>query len=401
MKHSAAAFTLMEVAVAMVISAIVALAAVMLHVSLTNSFTSVRRIAELSDRVLATSTYLARELTTVGGNTATASMSVTVENNCAARGEFPACPNGSDRVTMFAAVPRTPACRVSHVDNSVTPPRFAFWFRDINGQSRCCLNDELNGIRVPGDPPTQYLKRHLMLSNGPFHKPVLLIAEANAPGFTTAPAPASYDDRDIDDDGFIDTRCTFRAIEVVPASQRAEPPRVTDWVDASASIVDMRTMYLDATEVGAPPKLMLHTDKDENSGGASPSTTNAGTPGGPWGWSDPVNPREEERLMIVDGVYDFQLMLGYDLNDDDRVSASEWVHDVPGESRDLADDRRLRLLRFDLVMGIPLSGNQANNAEPTPARDGGATLQLPGVALRATSMTVQPRNGDALLAGVD
>jgi prepilin-type N-terminal cleavage/methylation domain-containing protein len=395
------AFTLMEVAVTMAIAGFVSVAALSLHVAVSQSFSVTRRVAELSDRLLATSTYLAREFTTIGGNTASASMSVFIENNCTARGGYPACPNGSDRITMFAAVPRTPACRVSHVDNNVSPPRFAFWFRDESGEPRCCLNDELNGERTPGSK-TQYLKRHLMLSQGPFHKPVLLIAEHGAPGFTTVPAPAVYTSTDLDGDGDIDSRCTFRAIEVVPSVQRTEPPLVTDWVDASASIVDMRTIFIDSREAGAPPKLVLHTDKDENGGGAFPTTTNAGTTPGPWQWSDIVSPPEDETLLIVDGVYDLQLALGYDLNDDDNVSATEWVHDVPGELRNFADDRRLRLLRFDLVMGIPVSaGAQAERVVPTPARDGGNTLVVPNVALRTTSITLQPRNGDALLAGLD
>jgi len=395
------AFTMMEVAVTMAIAGLVSVAALGLHAAVSQSFSVTKRVAELSDRLLATSTYLAREFTTVGGNTASASMSVFIENNCVTRGSYPACPNGSDRITMFAAVPRTPACRVSHVDATVSPPRFAFWFRDLNGTPRCCLNDELNGERVAGSK-TQYLKRHLMLSQGPFHKPVLLIAEHGAPGFTTVPAPAVYASNDIDGDGEIDSRCTFRAIEVVPPVQRTEPPLVTDWVDASASIVDMRTIFIDAREAGAPPKLVLHTDKDDNGGGAFPTTTSAGTPTGPWNWSDVVSPPEDETLLIVDGVYDLQLSLGYDLNDDDNVSAAEWIHDVPGETRTFADDRRLRLVRFDLVMGIPVSaGAQAERVVPTPARDGGATLAIPNVALRTTSITLQPRNGDALLAGLD
>jgi hypothetical protein len=304
-------------------------------------------------------------------------------------------------VTIFGAVPRTPACRVSHVDTSVIPPRFAFWYRDIHGASRCCLNDELNGEREPG-VKTQFLKRHLMLSSGPFHKPVLLVAEKDAPGFTTLPAPGSYSGADNDGDGEIDTRCTFRVIEVVPPELRSEPPAVTDWVDASASVMDMRTLYIDAREVGAPPKLVLHTDKDDNGGGSAVTTTNAGTIGGSWNWTDPVSPPEDETLLVSEGVYDFQVSLGYDLNDNDRVEGSEWVHDSPGETRNYADNRRLRLIRFDLVMGVPATASTISGKPVrTPARDGGPTLAIPGVALRATSITMQPRNGDALLAGLD
>ncbi len=394
-------FTLLELAVTLSIAGIVSVSALMLHSTVTRSFAAARTMGDLSDRLLGTTTYLARELTTVGGNTATASMSVYVENACAARGGYPECPRGSDRVTIFSAVPRTPACRVSHVDEEVSPPRFAFWFRDGAGVSRCCLNDERNGERLPGEK-TQYLKRHLMLTQGPFHKPVLLIAEAEAPGFTTLPAPSSYESYDADGDSEPDTRCTFRAIEVVPPELRAEPPALSDWVDASASVMDMRIIYIDEREPGAAPKLVLHTDKDENGAGLAPTTTNAGTQGGPWNWNDVVYPPEDETLLVAEGVYDLQLMLGYDLDGDRRVDDTEWIYDLPGETRDYAQDRRLLLLRFDVVMGIR-SGTSTNTGRPvpTPARDGGSTLMIPEVSLRTTSMVVQPRNGDALLAGLD
>lgn len=401
MRRRRRAFSLMELAVTMAIAGIVSVSALMLHSAVSRSFSSARRIGELSDRLLGTATYIARELTTVGGNTASASMALYVENNCAARGAYPACPNGSDRVTIFGAVPKTPACRVSHVDTTVSPPRFAFWFRDIHGISRCCLNDELNGERELGQK-TQYLKRHLMLSSGPFHKPVLLLAEHGAPGFTTLPAPSEYLSDDMDGDGDIDTRCTFRTLEVVPPGLRLEPPNLSAWVDASASVMDMRTLYIDARETGAPPKLILHTEKDENGEGDEVTTTNAGTGGGPWNWTDVVSPPEDETLLVSEGVYDFQVSLGYDLNGDDRVESAEWVHDQPGELRNYADNRRLRLLRFDLAMGVTATASIiAGKPVPTPARDGGSTLAIPGVALRVTSVTVQPRNGDALLAGLD
>lgn len=391
-------FTLIEAAVTMVIAGIVALAAISLHVSVGRNFTGARKVADLSDRLLSATTYIARELTTIGGNGATASMSLFIENNCLARGAYPGCPRGSDRITFFAAVPRTPACRVSHVDDTVTPPRLAFWFRDVGGAPHCCFNDEFNGSRTAG-VASQYMRRHAMLSIGTFHKPVLLIAEASAPGFTSTPAPASYADYDRDADGEIDTRCTFRAIEVMPAALNAEPPTMAGWIDANAAVVDMRALYIDDREVGAPPKLILHTDKDENAAGVFPTTTNGGTPAGAWGWSD-IIAAEDETLLVLDGAYDFQTMLGYDLDGDEVVSAGEWTHDVAGEARNMANDRRLRLIRFDITLGVVATSSLiAGGAVPSPARDGGTTLSIPGVALRVGSVTVLPRNGDMLLGG--
>ena len=66
-------FSLLEMAVTLSIAGIVSVSALMLHSAVTRSFAAARVMGELSDRLLGTSTYLARELITVGGNTATAS----------------------------------------------------------------------------------------------------------------------------------------------------------------------------------------------------------------------------------------------------------------------------------------------------------------------------------------
>jgi hypothetical protein len=397
-------FTLIEAAVTLVIAMIVIFAAVNLQVLITRSFTSARRVAELSDRVIGLSSYLSKELATVGGNAAGTAYSIYVEDACAQRGDFPACPNGSDRVTVFAAVSNLPACRISHVDGSdpLMPPRVAFWYRDAAQVPRCCFNDELNGTRDSSGTPTQYLKRHAMLVQGAYHKAVLLIGEAGSPGFGWDPAPSTYTDWDADADGIVDTRCTFRMIDVMEPNKRFEPPTPDGWREGTATIVDMRTLYID--DRVTPPQLILHTDLDANGLGAAPTTTNAGTPGHPaWGWAEPVAPAVDETLVIMDGVYDLQLMLGYDMDPENGKveGGGEWVHDVPSEARDYAQDRRLRLLRADFVVGVKVGGMFNPRPVPTPARFGGAELLVPAHLLRASSVVVMPRNTDSLLAGVD
>jgi len=412
------AFTLMETAITLALMGIIALAAVSLHASVGSAFVSTRRTTDLSDRLLSLSDYFSKELTTVGGNAASPAASILIESgsDCVARGEYPACPSGSDRVTTFSAVPGAPACRLSHMTSMAgQPPRASFWARPGGvGAPLCCLNHNKNGARVPGGPRTQYLKRFAILTSGPFHKPVMLIAEHLAPGEITPPAPLGYPppgvdpvtggvSQDYENDGFPDSHCTFRVVDVVPPGMRVEPPasQLDDWIDGTATIVDMRTYFIDARSPGAPPKLMVHTDLDDTGGGLSPTLTNSGTGGGVWNWTDAIEPEDETRVL-ADGVYDFQLSLGYDLNLDGSVDGSEWTHDAPGETRDPAQDPRLRLLRFDLVLGTPIRASIMQNvAVPTPARDGGATLKLPSVALRATSATHVPRNTDSILAGVN
>jgi hypothetical protein len=394
-------FTLMEAAVTLAIGIIVLFAAAQLQVLVTKTYTSARRVSELSDRVVSLSSYLAKELATVGGNAAGTAASIYVEHNCAARGSYNPCPNGSDRITLFAAVSKLPACTISHIDSTVTPPRISFWYRDAANTPRCCFNDEKNGTRDASGAVTQYLKRHAILVQGTFHKAVLLIGEEGAPGETTAPAPLSYLDWDRDADGEVDSRCTFRMVDVMRPGERFEPPTPDGWRNGTGTIVDMRALYIDDRPPGQPPRLVMHTDLDQNGNGASPTTVNAGTGAGGWNWSDSVSPPVDETLTIMDGVYDLQLVMGFDLDDDGLIATTEWNGDVSGEVRDYTQDRRLRLLRLDAVLGVKVTGLFQGNSVPTPARTGGTSYTNPDLALRAMSVTVMPRNTDSLLAGVD
>ncbi len=405
------AFTLIEAAVTVSIAGLVAVAAISMYALINTSFTNTRRVAELSDRLLGTVAYLSRELMTVGGNTASASMSIIVENECLARGAqvadgasvlesgYPACPNNADRLTIFAAVSNTPGCRISHISNTAGgAPRISLWYRDISNVPKCCVNDKKNGSR-DGVENVQYVKRHAMLTQGSYFKPVLLIGEEGAPGETSPPAPEVYDP--VDPSDVPTSNCTFRIVDVVAPEHRNDPAQLEEWVDAAVSFVDMRTIYIDASDENEPPKLYLHTDKDGNGEGAQPTVSNSGTPNGDWGWADPVAPAQDERLLISEGVYDMQVVLGYDLNGDGEVEGNtEWVHDRPGEDRDLSLNSKLRMIRIDVVMGVKVRDGVGSVS--TPAAGGPTSvLQIPKIALRTTSVTVMPRNGDNILAGVN
>ena len=346
------AFSLIEVAVSLVIASIIATAALSLHSSMVTMLAQEGGISQLAARMMATNQYLIREFSSIGGNGATASTAVFVTDDCPAVGGYPKCINGSDRVTIFSAVAALPLCRISHADVDSDGLKLSFWFKDKNGVPRCCLNDERNGSREDGGPKTQYLRRMAMMVLEELHRPVLLTADHDGIGALSAPGPNDYDHfdgdkdglfdppRDRDGDGDTDSQCTFRVEDLVPPSQRVTPPDDREWVGGVVSIVDMRTLFIDNS--GGVPRLVLHTDLDSNGGGADPTLTNAGTPTGPHGWDEVLAPPNDETIVVSEGVYDLQVALGYDLDKDGTVAATEWTHDVSGEVRDFSVDSRLR-----------------------------------------------------------
>jgi hypothetical protein len=176
--------------------------------------------------------------------------------------------------------------------------------------------------------------------------------------------------------------CIFEWQDIVPAGMRTLPASgdMTQFAQGEAVLIDFRTYYVD-TETH---DLIMHMDQTFsgatlNGFGADPTVTG-------------------ERLRVIDGVYDFQVSLGYDLDDSgdvlDANGADEWLHNVPGESAGALgpgfDKAKLKLVRAELVVGFP-TGASAPSLARSPARDPGQ-LAVPGVSLRAVGTVLAPRN---------
>jgi hypothetical protein len=151
-----------------------------------------------------------------------------------------------------------------------------------------------------------------------------------------------------------------------------------------AVLVDFRTIYLDPVT----HDLVMHrdrtfTDATLNDYGANPTVAG-------------------ERMRILDGVYDFQVSLGYDLDFNGDISDSEsptdeWLYNTPGESpagfTDPFDPRQLRLVRIEAVVGIKSDGPSGGGPVKSPSRNN-TFVAVKGVALRAVGTRLAPRNVD-------
>lgn len=359
-------FTLMEAALALAIVGIVAIAAISLYAAVTRTFTTTRKTSILAGRAQNGMDYLVHELRSVGGNGIPASAAIFVEDAAGIRGSIATgFPDGADvtpgatiggkadRLTTFTALSNTPRCPITDMQGPLTSGRGTAHF--ALSPTQCCFTTG----------STRPFVRTVMLMFGENYRPVLL---TNTSG-----------------------TCEFQWQDIVPAQMRRVP--TTGDLNAAfkggqAVLVDFRTIYLDPLT----HDLVMHLDRtpdptnqlaDLNGFGASPSTTG-------------------ERLRLLDNVFDFQISLGYDLNDDGDVtetatgSGDEWLHNIPDErSTDLAnfDVRLLRLVRADLVVGLPAEGVGAGSPIRSPARSA-STIAVAREILRPVSTRISPRNLD-------
>jgi prepilin-type N-terminal cleavage/methylation domain-containing protein len=373
------AFTMMELAVTLAIAGILGLAATSLFSLLITSFVQIERQTVLSDRILSVGQFLSSEIASIGGNGVSSKNAIFIDHNCASKGDYPACANGSDRIRVYSALSNAPSCRVFDATPAGSDIIVSLWQQNRRGEFFCCLNDHRNDIRASSSVP-QYLRRHALLDAGEFHKAVLLTA---APA-TALPPPSPQKARD---SGAPDASCTFRLVDVAAPAERIEPPTVAGWKAGTVVLADYRAMFINTDN-----QLMLHLDKDENNGGANPTVVNVGTDGPVYnyGWEDYTTSSEKNELFVIaDGVFDLQIRLGYDDDDTDG-------NETPLVSPPSTPGPRhvLRMIDLDYIMGMRARG--LSNTVVTPGRTAAALagLSVPSTLLRGAAVRVAPRNQD-------
>jgi prepilin-type N-terminal cleavage/methylation domain-containing protein len=371
MMKRARGFTLTEAAVAIAIVGIVAVAAIGLYAAVMRSFTATRKTTVLVGRAQAAIDYLIHEFRPIGGNGIPASAGIFVEDAAAARGDpvvgFPSgddlsapeegrtgIPGRADRITIFVALPNLPRCPMRDVEGPLTSSGTGVANFPIGPRvpNTCCFT---TGTVQP-------FKRTAMLVRNDYYRPVLITNESGS--------------------------CQFEWQDIAPPIMRNLPTEGTlgDALNGGyAVLVDFRTIYLDPTT----HDIIMHLDKtftDDtlNGFGDRPSVTG-------------------ERLRILDGVYDLQVALGYDLDDSGDVTESddgtgdEWLYNAPGETEGSMgagfDRRKLRLVRIETIVGIPSLGPSSGNILFSPARTTSA-FRIPGVVARPVGTRIAPRNLD-------
>jgi hypothetical protein len=322
---------MMEAMVTLVIASIVAAAAASAIGVVTRAVSSTRVTITSSSNLANSVQFMSRDIENAGGQGLPGAAGIVVENDsCAARDGMPAC-NGTDRVTVFIAIPDMPICALRRGSRAGA---FSFQYT----QGGCCFPSE-----VAGDPVTGVVM--LSRDTGAFR-----------------PVVAS---------GIGGAVCEFQLEDALPptlylndpnptAHASFAPTDFTPFINAPGTLVTMRTFWLDTST----RELRVRHGVD-------------GT-----------------EALVADEIHDLQLALGVDADNDGVVADAEWAfRGGPGPATDPFVLRRFapREVLVSVVQGVP-SSLRPDTIESPLREPSSRIITVPGVALRAGVARLSPMN---------
>lgn len=250
MRRRHPAMSLLELSVAMAIAGIIAAAAISLVGFMLSSGRRIGRGLDLTSSGRLGSLFVIDELRIAGGGGVEAWSSLIVEDDCVARGGYPAC-RGSDRVTVVQTIPRFPSCAI--VDTTA-PGRVTVETINLSGVDVCCLN-EVDFVRQVALVWTDTMQ------------PAVLSGVGTGCEFTVAPVVPG---------------------DLLPRQLSASTGFAAAGIKGAVVVLaDIKTFYVDWNTAGTVGALRMHVELD-----GAPSLVG-------------------ERLTVLDDVADFQVALGY------------------------------------------------------------------------------------------
>ena len=210
-------FTLMELAVALAATGVVALAATMLFSLYAQLIKRARIQSQLVSRGRGTLEYVLDESRRAGGDGVDATASVFIENGCGARGGFPDC-HGTDRLTVV---------------------------QPLGGYGKCTVDAQLGGNRVR--------VKELRMGWGPLATRQCCLREQ--PGFRRQVAFASGG-------GVVPAVLTGTAEPCTFAYQPILPGSPGGLTNSTIVMADVKTFYLELADPARTGRLVMHMELD-------------------------------------------------------------------------------------------------------------------------------------------
>ncbi len=327
-------FTLIEAMVTLAIAGIVTAAAAGAMAMIMRSVANTRVGVTVTSNLVNTVQFLSKDIENAGGQGLPNQAGIMVENDsCPARDGMPAC-NGTDRVTIAVAMPELPICATREGSR---PNTLSFQY----AQGGCCFPSEIGGVQVGGTA--------MLTGPNNIFRPVRLTGVTGAV-------------------------CEFDVEDAAPADLYLNATTVaghaavavndfTPFIDGAATLVLLRTYYLDT----ATHELRVRH-------GVGPSAQFA---------------------LVADQIFDLQVALGIDVDDDGRVAANEWAfRGELGVAATPLQTRRSppREVMVSVIQGVPASLRP--DALESPLRFSGTDriVTNPGTALRAGVAHISPVN---------
>ncbi len=331
-------FTLPEMLAAVAISSMVGMFLATSYSDIVSRFLSLRNKSELIQDGIVVSDAISREIMNLDGGIQPLAHLIKVENSCAAAAPLPACLPGlgtgaterSDRLVTFEFNSDLAECQVVAQTNvGSTDPIMSFSVGNF-----CCLTAEMDN-------------QHFILSADPYFR-------------------FGYANIDLNN-------CTMR-LEYSRYSRLGSTPRFdrttiggitkTDWQGANLSFVTPYEYYLEGTG-SADGNRELKRFSDRNNDNAIDLS---------------ANPNQRELDILSDGIFDFQVALGYDLYDQagtigasdgvaetQESATDEWLYNHSGDNIAAApynsiDESKLRVLGLGFVFSRKRMGPEQTSS---------------------------------------
>jgi prepilin-type N-terminal cleavage/methylation domain-containing protein len=347
-------FTLLELMVSMALVSVILTAVVSAFGTMSSILSRTERQSELRSRAKALSDFFVSDLQLVGGGAVRPHMALHVENNVAnARGAYPSSTDGprtSDRLSYVRVLPGLVDCALTTASADITSSGGDFKTATITVKvpkpvapdTGCILSGTWVNKLVHLTKDDFYSQRYVSSFTGDV-----------TTGWTVTLKPGVY-----------------------PASSTGEATKTAaevlgTFAGGVLTRVAVVTVYLDV----ATHRLMAHINADDQN-------------------ADSVAISPGESAVLAHDVYDFQALLGYDVDGDARLPRTggtddEWMFNAPSDATtgtlmdvSLSD---LRAIRIGVVVG-------AKGLTVPAVVEGGASINLPGITAHATTANAMLRN---------
>lgn len=323
--------TLVEMMLSMAISLIVLGAAVAANTHFMATMKKIEVDGELKQEADLLNEFITNAIRSYGGGSIQPWSALWVEDSCGPRDALPNC-DGSDRITIATSDDNFPECGIETVVTATS-----YKIKEPGGV--CCI-------------PPEILNRQVILTQDEYYRHIYITSVNITPGV------CKFDFEDTEGVG--------------PLSNL--PPMISDWENGTATVVDVKTYYLDRLTF----KLLEFQDSNNNK---------------------IIDPNEVKE--IVDQIIDIQVAFGVDFNpkdgrlQNDQDQNDEWVHNAPGFTESLgtggltaAKLEDLAMISIGIIVGVPSS---SETLEAVTILNGpGRTA--PGMQLARTQKTVMIRN---------
>ncbi len=338
MKHRA--FSLLEVAVASSIAAIISTAAISTFAMINKQVVRMKGASVASDHAKSVIDLLTSDLQGIGGGAIRPWMALhVVDDGTASRAdEFNPAVGGPvkpDRLTYATAIPGVPTCVVT--GPAPADPPAALDEVQVAGEGSCCL-DAIFDAREPGAAAQAFLIK------GTSYRQITL---------HTSP-----------------TACAVK-ITRGPLYENDRPEPGENWVGAEVVAARVRTIYLTEDRE-------LRMYRETESTDAAPTNS------------------ASENIRLAGNVVDFQVQLGYDINGDGSLldattNDDEWRYNVVGDTATMAGFREdaLRMIGVGVIVAQPVNDPTYVS---TAAIVGSSPIEGPRLQLRAAMGKVALRN---------